>query len=248
MSRNDHQKRLLELHNEKIVLQGYNVINSLKSLFRTYYTLEKNYDELMNLIVRCENELIFKIFEDGILYNNMKLEISRMLHNYYSSIQSLIDHTRRIKEKLNNNELNISWQNEITILLNNDCTKFSKKFRNYIQHYEIPVLHSKFHISNPDGLTPEKIKNRDATFIYNMHVDQKELLIWDNWNSASKRYIKNLGKELELKSLLSDYYNLNYNFYDWFYNKIYSLYGDEINKVNEIDEKMRQIINGREKL
>ena len=54
-----------------------------------------------------------------------------------------------------------------------------------------------------------------------------------------------LGDDLDLKSIFLEYQQLNNDFYDWFCNKIYSLYEDDIKIVYEIDDKMRQIMNAK---
>lgn len=248
MPQSERQARLLKLYNKKLSLLGHSILTSLESLSKTHYIVKKNYDDLIYLLLKCEEELLFEIYENRKLGQNLKLEISRMLHNYLSSVQSLIDHTRRLRNKLKNNELNTFWDVQIKKLLNNACIKFVKQFRNYIQHYEIPILHSKLKISNPDGITPEVIQNRNATFEYNIFIDREELLIWDRWNNKSKRYINKFGDDLDLKSIFLEYQQLNNDFYDWFYNKIYSLYEDDIKKVYEIDDKIRQIMNAKKRI
>lgn len=247
----ERQAHLNRLQNEMLLLPGNSIIRSLEILSETHYIVDSNYNDLINLVVKHETEfaLTSLLSTDMQSHDNAILEILRMLHNYLSSVQSLIDHTRRVKKSLNNDELNISWKNEINRLLSNDCSIFVKQFRNYMQHFRTPSLSSILSFSNPvevlnildPDLSIETIR-REFKPTFRFLLNAEDLLEWDGWYPASKRYIHTFGEHLDMRVIFLEYQTLNHNFKDRFYNKIYLLYESEIKEVDRIRNKIGEIM------
>lgn len=234
----EHQARLDKLFKKREKLHGYKILTELESLNRTYFIVEHNFDDLMEYIKKCQNELIFEIFENGQIANNTKLETLRLLHNYLSSIQSLIDHIRKTNKNIDSNELNEYYEDEMIKFSKNNLVIFIKNFRNYIQHFKIPLLAQQFHISkleNQKVLTMEDIDARNAKFEFNTFLNKKELLKWDRWNRQSITYIKKYIGKKELKTIISEYQNMNSKHYEDFCDKVYEIYKKEIDIVYNIN-------------
>ena len=236
------QALLHKLIEKKEKLLGYKILKELDLLYRMYYTVEKNFIDLMDYIKKCENELIFEIFENGSTADTVEMETLRLLHNYLSSIQSLIDHIKRTQNNINNIELNKYFEEEMNDFTKKNCVIFIKNFRNYIQHFCIPLLQQEFIISRAEGVTIEAVRARDADFKFNVFLNKKELLKWDKWNAQSKIYINKYIEKKELKTIILEYHNINNIHYEKFWDKINIIYKKDIDIVNKINNEIHQFI------
>jgi len=218
---------------------------SLELLLKTYYIVENNYDDLINLISEYETEeTSLEMFCDHEVCRDLQYEILRLLHNYLLSVISLTEHIETIKNKLGNDELDISWKNKRKNLYNKDCVTFVRRFRNYNKYVGIPDFLECFTMYNPNEVhigfvhkfSIERMQEQGITCHYYVIFDKERLLKWKGWNTASRRYIRasipkvwgHMDEEyivvddgLDLKSVFSEYQTLIRDFYDWFYDEIH---------------------------
>jgi len=131
--------------------------NFFSIIFYSFYIFEGNYIEfsrtIESYIKSANNEEVLGDSEHHInLHISGGREISRRIHNYSAAWLSLVDHTRRVRNKLKDHtSVDVrNFGDEYDIRLA-ECLKdtfeneFVKDLRNYVQHKEVPVptLHFK---------------------------------------------------------------------------------------------------------
>jgi len=253
----EHKKSYGELIEEMKSLKGYKIIQEIELLKGTNYIFTQNYLELINRI-----DLFEKDFEIWFVKNRQKLratnlETLRLLHNYSSSVVTLIDHTRNFRKKIKEKNIEKIFENEVSRLSVNDVVIFMKLFRQYLQHYSLPIINASFSTkvvgftenqhtldenNSENWFNNKKINDEDIESPYivetKMELDVDKLLEWKRWDSRSKNYLKKYGKSVEIKVFCEEYFKLIEKFYESFYKIVLEAYNNEIMEL----EKFKQYI------
>ena len=227
--------QLRKLSDKYYSLRGAKIINELLVLQTSHHIVNYNYRELQETIESVEGDITLMYLKNRCRFDFALREITRRLHNYLASIQSLIDHTRRFRKTIDNPRLEEEFRKEIQRLTRNKCTGFVKKFRNYIQHFTIPIITGHLEVIRKDLDEPEFDED------FRIELNKDELLKWDGWGQSCKNYIDELGDELVLKNIFEEYERLNNLFYDWFYNKVIELHREEIDELRRLERKIEEL-------
>lgn len=226
-----HYRRLARMHEK---LKGTEIMTNLHHLATSDFIVRRNYQELLNGIKRFEADITIMYLKNVRRFEFASKEITRMLHNYLASIKSLIDHTTRFKRNLKNPKLDSEYLRKVRKLTSNECAVFIKQFRNYIQHYELPLISA--HLT----VTRKKPEKPDFEEDLRLLLNKEDLLKWDKWNQSSKNYI-NKFDELKLGEIFEEYEAFNNEFYEWFYNNVIELYKNEIEELRKLEMEMEEL-------
>jgi hypothetical protein len=224
-------ERLFLLTDEKELLQGTKIVIMIRALKSSYYMVNRNYQELCNLISKYEESDISEIFKDKGFANFFK-ELSRLVHNYLSSTFSLIRHASRIQKKLtklNHSTLQEEYNREVSALQSNDCYWFINDLRVITQHVELPILNAFF----SREIDWQKAKQ-------SIILDRKSLLL-EVKDARSKRYV-NTNQKIDLKVALKQYQALVKGFYKWFFPRVGKLYSKELKEYNTNEREINKCL------
>ena len=114
------------------------ILSFIKSVETTQDMINRNYNELIKIVNRYESEQNLNFKRDEPLITEYHMEFNRTLHNYLSSIYTLIQHTDILKNKMDDNKFKELFNKKLSALVNDDTYKFYRNLRTYCQHYNIP--------------------------------------------------------------------------------------------------------------
>lgn len=223
-------------------LKGFKIIQEIESLKATNYIFRKNFNDLIDKIKEYESDNEIWYVKNRPLLHQMHLEILRLLHNYASSILSLIDHTRNFRKKIKEKKLESVFDFEINKLAINDVVTFMKQLRQYFQHYRLPITKAQFSVEKLNGSEDRYSKE------LKMQLDVEELLKWKGWNGISKRYLKNFNENVEIEIFCQEYYGIIEQFYEIFYDIVLKAYNPEINELLMFQEGINKLYQPASKI
>ena len=161
-----------------------------------------------------------------------QIEITRLLHNFVASVKSLVDHTRRLYEKLYKpTNLMSTYPDEIKVrFAENELAQFVEGLRNYCMHYQLPAIGTKFGFDVEKGLDSAVSLSRD------------ELLKWNRWEKG-KSYLQGCPSDVPFSDIMAEYFEKVIEFFDWFVNQQQSIHTKEIAYLNDRWAKINALRN-----
>lgn len=196
---------------------------SLELFKRNYVQLRDKIDahlpmDAMSFVRTMQNHA--QIREDQI-------EITRLLHNFVAAVKTLVDHTRRLYEKLYEPaKLMPTYPAEIkTRFATNELAQFVEGLRNYCMHYQLPPIRSKFGMDVEKGLSSAVCLTRD------------ELLKWSGWEKG-KEYLKACPSDIPFPDIMAEYHQKVIEFYEWFVNQQRAIHRKEFTFLDDRRVKM----------
>lgn len=217
-------RSISDLHKAIEQSNGKDIHLRLRGLNHTKEILNRNYFWLLQL-----NKYIPQHMEVLHLANRGKLddfhiEFARHLHNYLSSVKSLVDHTRVLKKKLNlSTEFEHLYEEQRKLFLGTDTVAFIQQLREFTQHYEL--LPSGIEVQISDDGNSEKII---------LTLSTPGLLEFSNWNAASKRIMQAHPKIINIFKLIEEYQTSVNEFYKWFYTEMEQVFKLELTKFDDL--------------
>lgn len=231
-------KSWVELFHKRESLRGTEIVRMMKHLALSQYILNRNYQELYNVINSYEKDQSIWHVKNRPKLEALQKEFLRQLHNYLASILSLIDHTRAFCKNLDNQQFSKDNDEKIENIKNNKSAKFLKDLRNYTQHHELPSVFATVEVTKSD-VDGEKEEKKFTLKI-------QDLLKWDNWSSLSQTFIEEHQKEIDLKTVIEEYQKLITKFYQWFYKRVVELNSEEIEELRKVESEMYKLEKGLE--
>ncbi|MEI3648458.1 MAG: hypothetical protein V6D39_00445 [Dolichospermum lemmermannii FEM_B0920] len=207
-------------------MEIYKNLLALKASFRVF---EGNFKELIEYLehLKKPREALFKYSWDERKNTETLIdETSRLFHNFLAAAKSLVDHTRRIVNRLYSTDHSFSQEYQEKLkadLANNPVQKFIQNLRNYTQHYTLPI---------PDL---QIAFGEDMEFT--MQIDTKELLKWKEWKD-SKPYLENLGDSFSLVDLSNEYYLIVQDFYVWLTERQHNIHQQDIENLKNMQKDL----------
>ena len=129
-------------------------------------------------------------------------ELSRHVHNFATSANSLVDHTRVfLNEYYQGSEVQIRFGKAVTeAITRTPAIKFVHDLRNYMVHRALPDTQM-FLEMRQDPANPEA----GLQTFSGVRINTASLLEFDRWTADSKRYLKDVGEHVEIDALVDDY-------------------------------------------
>lgn len=226
---------ILSLWDELNAMPEQQTLEKIRQFSISIEIFDGNYRELIHHLQVHNNPRVsldlMSVDKRHLLYAYQR-EITRFLHNYIASALSLTDHARNhYRELYSNNNLFPDYQDEINRqFVNNPLAIFIKDLRQYFQHYQMPGVSSRLNFTKgaPD-------------FIIKLLLPTKEMMKFSGWNSLSKKFLAEQTDDIDLLALINDYHQLIEKFYRWFIDRQVEIHKDDIKKVNEHKNKIREL-------
>jgi len=211
------------------------ILREIFDLQASFRVFQKNYLDLLysleNLSEGPDIELKYAYF----YWNADKKEqyfdkISTLLHNFLASAKSLVDHTRRVKKKLYSaHPFQDEYQSKVDqTFTNSELQKFIQKLRNYAQHVTLPPISMSLSFDQAEGTH------------LNMELSREELLLWKTWE-GSKSYLEKQPEGIDIKNLISNYYSLISEFYQWLHRRQQEIHKADLDKIRSEIVRQQEI-------
>ena len=127
----------------------------------------------------------------------------RALHNYLASSASLVDHVRRLMRDREGEIAERFKRGKKEVLQHPEMT-FVHDLRNFTLHRKLPFLSHSFSITRVDGEDRMEVESE-------VLLSTQELLAWDKWTSASRRFLASFDNGVPLRPIFSTHLMLMVN-------------------------------------
>ncbi|QTI67478.1 hypothetical protein [Gordonia polyisoprenivorans] len=214
-------------------LPGARFKEDLEALNRASYVFGTNGQELAAHVWRFVNSQMNVQNLDDQYVN----ELVRLLHNYLTSVSSLIDAQRVVVRHCWPDEKDperVAFQAEYdkqrTGTFETDEAAFVTKLRNYCTHYAIPLPGLGTSISHSWGGPVIQVNT--------LQLDRDRLLRWSGWGGSAKSYLGAQPDKFDLAPIIERYMAATRTFYEWFWNEV-----NERNRSirDELQEKAKEL-------
>jgi len=157
-----------------------------------------------------------------------RVEATRRLYNYLSSIASLADHTRNLLKSYEGQEFAVEYATRLRLVTGLKEFAFLKDLRNYAAHYQIPPIGYIVGTSN--------LIDSDVAFLPLIYTG--DLFDYDGWSTGSKRYMKENFPNIELIKLVSVYAQSINDLYEWLFEQFGKLHGNDLEDSEILKHKI----------
>lgn len=198
--------------------------NFFSVIFYSFYIFEGNYIDLketLQMYAEATNS-------DGFLFDgerqiNLHIsggrEIARLIHNYAAAWLSLVDHSRRVNEKLKENNLveiqkfAAEYEDKLSSQLKTTFENtFIKDLRRYVQHKKVPIPTLQFKMVRiADSLFESGSPSFQGGFSFEFYSQNIEDF---DWSSNVKEYIKN-NRTIPIGEIIDTHFSVMKDFYLW---------------------------------
>jgi len=196
-------------------LPGARFKEDLDALNRASYVFGTNGQELAGHVAQfvTSEQLVSELGDD---YAN---ELVRLLHNYLTSVSSLIDAQRVVVRHCWPEEKNperVVFQAEFdkrrADTFETDEAAFVTRLRNYCTHYAIPLPGMGTSISWSQG--------GPVVHLNTLRLNRDKLLHWKDWGGPAKRYLSTQPEKFDLAPIIERYMAATRVFYAWYWEDI----------------------------
>lgn len=220
-------------------LKGFKLINDFKMLEITQKIFTYNYNSLCYSVDRFEQDIELCFSINSSKRDEVTFVILRSLHNYLASAFTLVNHTRKLKQKLNNEKVNVFYDKELEKLKSTEVVAFVKDFRNYIQHRSLPICSRSLHFETIEGTS-------QCSLDHKILLNREELLKWrkgskSKWTSKSKKYLNRFDSNINIKLFCKEYYDTVINFDKVFFEMLLKEYETDIKELKDFQEHITKL-------
>jgi uncharacterized protein YdiU (UPF0061 family) len=161
--------------------------------------------------------------------------LTRRLHNYAASAQSLIDHVRRIMRKRTGPTAE-EFNKRKRELLQHAEMAFVQDLRDYMLHRTLPFFAHTFTLQNVN--TPEK------TFESEVELATAPLLEWRKWTAPARTYLMSQGEAVNLRPVVKKHGQLLIELNTWLHEELTKENSAALKAVNKLIEIRNSILAG----
>jgi hypothetical protein len=203
----ERDKRMAEL----VAMPGFRLNNDLANLGRAGHVMYKNAEELSAHAAKfLQRRTMARHTTD-----EYEKELVRYLHNYLTSVTSLID-SQRVVMRHCWGEKSEFEQGEYTEhrkdTFDTGEAEFMKDLRNYCTHRSIPL----------PGIstTMSWVQGGPTIMVNRLTLDRDKLLEWEKWTGPAKEFLRAKDEKFDLGPVLESYVNTASAFFNWFVTEI----------------------------
>ena len=203
----ERDKRMAELQ----AMPGFRLKVDLEALGRAGHIMYRNAEELSKHATAYLTGRRFSRDVD----DEFEKELVRFLHNYLTSVTSLIDSQRVVMRHCWGKDSEFekgAYTEQRKASFETGEAEFMKDLRNFCTHRAVPVPGVSTTFSGGRG-RPSVIANR-LTF------DRDALLESDSWSVPAKAYLNAKEKQFDVGPVIESYVNTASRFFNWFVNEI----------------------------
>lgn len=228
-----------ELFEEMKSLKGFKLVNDIRMLEITQKIFTYNYFSLCHLIETFEQNIELCFLYNRHKNDEMTLAILCSLHNYLASAFTLVNHTRKLKQRLNNEKVNVFYDKELEKLKSAEVVAFVKDFRNYVQHRSLPICSRSLHFETIEGTDQYSLDHK-------ILLNREELLKWrkgskSKWTSKSKKYLNRFNSNIDIDLFCKEYYDTIVNFNKVFFEMLLKEYENDIKELKDFQEYINKL-------
>lgn len=180
------------------------------SIHRVENVMIGNARELLGLIDALSNDVRLVISVTQNSPEPIFDEIIRLAHNYLSSRQMLVDHTRNTIKGYRENPVLDEYNAKVKALAQTGAAAFLQRLRNYLIHYRVLPL----------GLEM-KLEGAPSMQVF---LDRDSALSFDGWTRPDRAFIEQQGEKIGLKELVTTDLERMGELYGWLYQQIGALH------------------------
>ena len=225
------------LDNDKYLKEVYFIIQTLHINYMVY---RKNYDELIMLMDKFNDPMIFRSLAMGsndglIIASETILEFTRLLHNFLASVKMLIETTRRwVNEQFEGTEFLSAYQKQIDDrFLKNMQAKFLEDLRNFTLHRALPIAYPQIRFQE---VNEHELKSSLGIVLIKQH-----LLEGDKWSELGRLQLQmELGNEVDIRPIIESYNSNVTEFTRWLSWQVRYQFSQEVDEINSIYKQTRK--------
>lgn len=235
------EKRVAHLES----LPGYQLKEDFDALQRCSFVFNANANELAGHVAKFLNSQRFSRDVPESYVN----ELVRLLHNYLTSVTSLIDSQRVTmrhrwptesagktqscatcnrafpRERSVSEFEDKAYAQQFAETFETGEAVFMTKLRNYATHYSIPLPNLGTTFRWEQGMPAVEQRNT-------LQLDRDKLLRWDSWTSPAKTFLQSQPEHFDLVPVIERYVNAANAFAAWFWNEIHARSGEIVSELN----------------
>ena len=153
-------------------------------------------------------------------------ELARLLHNYFASSHSVVDHARRLTREAEA-EFAEEWNRRVgDVISKNPVLPLVGGLRNFSLHRKLPFLGSTVSVT---GLDTDQGQLQSE-----IQLSAEELLEWDGWNAAARTYIEAASPKVPVRAVVEAHGPLVYELNVWLHGKLMEQNAGAVAEVNEL--------------
>ena len=188
-------------------MPGFQLKVDLETLGRAGHVMYRNAKDLSDHARRFLQGRRFA----GDVDDEFEKELVRFLHNYLTSVYSLIEAQRVVMRHCwgEGSEFETGeYTDHRKASFETGEAEFMTELRNYCTHRSIPLPGISTTFSGGRG-RPSLLKNR-------LTLDRDELLKWKKWTGPAKAYLRAKDEQFDLGPVIESYVNTAAAFFNWF--------------------------------
>jgi hypothetical protein len=188
-------------------MPGFQLKLDLEALGRAGHVMYKNAEQLSHHATRFLKGHRFAQDVD----DEFEKEMVRFLHNYLTSIYSLIEAQRVVMRHCwgEGSEFETGeYTDHRKASFETGEAEFMTELRNYSTHRSIPLPGISTTFSGGHG--------RPSMLINRLTLDRDELLKWKKWTGPAKAYLRAKDEQFDLGPVIQSYVNTAAAFFNWF--------------------------------
>jgi hypothetical protein len=204
----ERDKRMAELE----AMPGFRLNGDLAALGRAGHVMYKNAEELSrhgDQFLRSRRHFSQDVDDE------FEKELVRFLHNYLTSVYSLIEAQRVVMRHCwgENSEFETGeYTAHRKASFETGEAEFMTELRNYCTHRSVPL---------PSIITTfSGGRGRPNLLINRLTLDKDPLLKWKKWTAPAKAYLRAKEQQFDLGPVIESYVNTAAAFFNWFVEQI----------------------------
>lgn len=204
----ERDKRMAELE----AMPGFRLNGDLAALGRAGHVMYKNAEELSR---PADQFLRSRRHFSRDVDDEFEKELVRFLHNYLTSVYSLIEAQRVVMRHCWGEDSEFEtgeYTAHRKASFETGEAEFMTELRNYCTHRSVPLPSIITTFSGGRG-QPNLLINR-------LTLDRDALLKWKKWTAPAKAYLRAQEPQFDLGPVIESYVNTAAAFFNWFVNEI----------------------------
>jgi hypothetical protein len=202
--------RLSNLREEIYKSQAYKRRKEYRLFLNTFRICKGNYRELIKIIDKHNTYKLHELLKTRYgkrRLSDLQTEVTRCIHNYLASVQTIIDNTRKAKQFIKDEEDLLEYQRRVNDSFKNNVSfQFVKDLRNITQHSKIPQVLTNTNASKSD----------DGVVIITSLMITSEYIINGKMSSASRKILEQNPKGVQIVAHIDSSFELIAKFQTWF--------------------------------
>lgn len=206
----------------------------------SYHVFAGNLSELLRSLATIESpEVGIKLHSQDHHHERVHVhrEANRLFHNFLASAKTLIDHTRAfMTEEYHNTSVEKAYLDKVREEFAADgLMKFVQDLRNYSLHKGIPNNSMSLKLTNGDTV---KIDS-------SIYLEKKDLVEWDRWSGAAKRYLEQQEDSIPLAIVATQYGDKVTKFFEWIQSSLREYHKSDLEELNQLRAQFKELETSR---